>query len=907
MIDRLNAALEGRYRIERELGVGGMATVYLAADLRHDRKVALKVVKPELSALLGGDRFVHEIKTTAGLQHPNVLPLFDSGSAAGFLFYVMPYVEGETLRSRLEREQQIGIEDAVRITTEIADALDHAHRRGVVHRDIKPENILLQDGRPLVADFGIALAVSAAAGLRMTGTGLSLGTPHYMSPEQATAEKAITHRSDIYSLGAVLYEMLTGRPPHTGASAQQIIMKVVTEEPAAVATIRRTVPAHVAAAVRQALQKLPADRFGSGAEFAAALRNPAFGTASAFAAPRRPNVMTRHPAAAVIAAAAVAVISMTFAVRAWRRPEPVTVRFVTMLMQNDARDGEAFAGTVAISPDGATIVFRAPASGDGQLFVKRREDHAARPLPGTEGGTGPFFSPDGDWIGFFAGRQMRRIPAAGGSSLVLADSVDPFYAGGAWLADGTIIYKSSSDLWRLPSGSGTPRMVASLATLDGDLPWLPTPLPASRGVLFTTCTNSGPSTCSASRVWVYDARRDTARVLFEPALGAWHVSTGHLLYLTPSGTLMVLPWDNNALAATGPAVPVADGIQAPGLVLSAEGTALYVVGPPLYATGPAPNADLAWVDRRGHVEDFDLTWRFNTGTAGWGLALSPDGSRLAIRLRTDLGSDIWIKQLPTGPLSRLTFHEGDDATPAWSPDGRSVTFVSDRRPSGDTALARRAGLWEQSADGTGDARLLHSGVSTRGVRSPDGRWVIVATASADSASSIASDIVAIRPEVNASEMPIVATPAVEQSPALSHDGRWLAYLSNETGRFEVFVRPFPESDRGVWQVSTGGGAAPIWSNRGFELFYLQDDTMKVVEFRPGPPVTTGQPRSLFGLPEGVRGTRGSPLASPAFAISPDDQRFLTVRNVTPWDTTAQPTLVMVQHFHEELKARSRLR
>ncbi|HSR16325.1 MAG TPA: serine/threonine-protein kinase, partial [Gemmatimonadales bacterium] len=275
-ITRLNEALTGRYRIERELGQGGMATVYLAEDLKHKRKVALKVLKPDLAAVLGAERFVQEITTTASLQHPHILPLFDSGTADGFLFYVMPYVEGETLRSKLDREAQLGIDEAVRITTEVADALDYAHRHGVIHRDIKPENILLHDGRPMVADFGIALAVSAAAGGRMTETGLSLGTPHYMSPEQATAERELTPRSDIYSLGSVLYEMLTGNPPHTGATAQQIIMKIVTEEAAPVTQIRKSVPPNVAAAVAQAVERLPADRFESARAFAEALHNPAF-------------------------------------------------------------------------------------------------------------------------------------------------------------------------------------------------------------------------------------------------------------------------------------------------------------------------------------------------------------------------------------------------------------------------------------------------------------------------------------------------------------------------------------------------------------------------------------------------------------------------------------------------------
>src|SRR5512134_3201821 len=270
IMDRLTGALADRYRIEREVGAGGMATVYLAQDLRHDRRVALKLLRPELSAVIGAERFLGEIKLTANLQHPHILPLFDSGAADGQLFYVMPFVEGESLRDRLDREKQLPIPDAVRIAGEVASALDYAHRHGVIHRDIKPGNILLHDGRALVADFGIALAASRA-GTRMTETGMSLGTPHYMSPEQAMGERDLDARSDVYALGAVLYEMLTGEPPFSGPTAQAIVAKVMTAAPAPVTTLRRTVPPGVAAAVHQAIEKLPADRFASAAEFAAAL------------------------------------------------------------------------------------------------------------------------------------------------------------------------------------------------------------------------------------------------------------------------------------------------------------------------------------------------------------------------------------------------------------------------------------------------------------------------------------------------------------------------------------------------------------------------------------------------------------------------------------------------------------
>ena len=267
-VTRLNAALEGRYRIERQLGEGGMATVYLADDLKHERKVALKVLKPELAAVVGADRFLAEIKTTANLQHPHILPLFDSGQADSFLFYVMPYVEGDTLRDKIDREKQLSVQEALTITEKVASALDYAHEHGVVHRDIKPGNILLSErGEPTVADFGIALAVAQAGGGRVTETGLSLGTPHYTSPEQATGDRDVDSRTDVYALGCVLYEMLTGDPPYQGSSAQAVLGQILTGDPVWASKKRSSVPANVDAAIRRALEKLPADRFTGAQQF----------------------------------------------------------------------------------------------------------------------------------------------------------------------------------------------------------------------------------------------------------------------------------------------------------------------------------------------------------------------------------------------------------------------------------------------------------------------------------------------------------------------------------------------------------------------------------------------------------------------------------------------------------------
>jgi Tol biopolymer transport system component len=367
----LAAALADRYRLERELGAGGMATVYLAQDPKHDRKVAIKVLRPELSAVIGAERFLREIKTIANLQHPNILGLIDSGEVNGTAYYVMPFVEGESLRDRLRREKQLPIADAIRLATEVAGALDYAHRHNIIHRDIKPENILLHDGRALVADFGIALAVSSAGGTRMTETGMSLGTPHYMSPEQAMGEREITVRSDVYALGCVTYEMLIGEPPFTGPTAQAIVAKVMTEKPASLIPRRDRIPAAVEEAVLTALEKLPADRWGSAAEFAAALSGPADGRRAGRTAGRSPE--RRSATRPALIAGALVTLALGLIAGRWvfGRGDQPSARFV----QRTYRDEAIYVARFA--PDGQTIIYSsALESGIPELFVIR-PDYAA--------------------------------------------------------------------------------------------------------------------------------------------------------------------------------------------------------------------------------------------------------------------------------------------------------------------------------------------------------------------------------------------------------------------------------------------------------------------------------------------------------------------------------------------------
>ena len=480
----LTEALGASYALDRELGRGGMATIYLARDLRHRRPVAVKVLHPELSAVLGPERFLKEIELTASLQHAHILPLFDSGSAGGLLYYVMPYVEGESLRARLERERQLPVEDAVRLAREVADALAYAHARGVVHRDIKPENILLQNGHALVADFGIALAVEQAGGARLTQTGLSLGTPQYMAPEQAMGERSVDARADVYALGAVLYEMLAGEPPFVGPTAQAIVARVITDEPKALASVRRSVPVHVDAAVLRALEKLPADRFPSAAAFADTLAAP---TGTSVVPPRRARraMPTRLTMALGIGALIAALAGAWALGRAssrgsyQRRP----VRFTIELDSTVMRFGEP-----AISPDGETLVYAAEGPQDTRLFVRRVDDIAARPLPGTENAEAAFLflSPDGQWVAFYSNGALRKVRLDGGAPTLVTEVPRPaMFAGATWDSDDAIYYAlvPRGTLHRVAAAGGRSSRVAVADTsvrLVG-----PRSLPGGRALLVT--------------------------------------------------------------------------------------------------------------------------------------------------------------------------------------------------------------------------------------------------------------------------------------------------------------------------------------------------------------------------------------------------------------------------------------
>jgi len=432
-LEDLKAALAGRYEIEREIGHGGMANVYLARDVRHSREVALKVLRPELAAIIGAERFVKEIEVTANLQHPNILPLYDSGEAGGFLYYVMPYLEGESLRIKLNREKQLSVEDTIEIAKAMAAALEFAHQHDVIHRDIKPENILLQAGQALVADFGIALAVSQAGGTRLTETGLSLGTPHYMSPEQATGDREIDARSDVYSLGAVVYEMLTGDPPHTGNTMQAIVAKVLTETPIPISRMRDMIPPNVEDAVQRALAKSPADRFACAADFAAALTNPSFTIRKADTRDAVASSSLWNPLSlGATFVAAVLLIAVAFGMF---RPggDDRVMRFAIQLGDNAPLiyRGYGEPPRLTLLPDGSGLVYVSgpPPGYSASLLLRRFDSLEPQTVPGTANAQSPAVSPDSRMVGFLAvqgGRTtMKVVFLAGGSPISLVDSGTP--------------------------------------------------------------------------------------------------------------------------------------------------------------------------------------------------------------------------------------------------------------------------------------------------------------------------------------------------------------------------------------------------------------------------------------------------------------------------------------------------
>lgn len=720
---RLTAALVDRYTIQRELGVGGMATVYLAEDIKHHRKVAIKVLRPELSAAMGSERFLREIETTANLRHPHILPLYDSGTTGedegrGFprpsLYYVMPFIEGESLRDRLDREKQLPLEDALRIAREVADALSYAHSRGVIHRDIKPENILLDSGHAVVADFGIARAVAAAGGERLTETGMAIGTPTYMSPEQAAGESDLDGRTDLYALACVLYEMLAGQPPFTGPTTESIVRQHIVGAPPPITQFRPAVPADVVGVLEKALAKTPADRFNPVAQFADAL-DRAGTTTSPISAPRSRWLI---PAAALVIVAAVAA---GFLLRGRGQSDALPVIARTTQVTRDP----GLELDPALSPDGTLIAYAQGPAMHMQIYVQPISGgrRVALTADSTDNFRSPQWSPDGTQIAFAANdgifvvaslggapRRVMRVPASDEAYGTASNST---LAGLAWAPDGQrLAYADAvSGLHVIAIAGGTPVSVATPGN-----PSSPAWSPDGSRIAFVS-GNSGFTygtgylgNVGISSIWVVPVAGGAATRVSD----AEHLNTSPLWTTSGKG----LYWVSNIggsrdiylMSVDGKGRPAGEpqrlttGVEAHGISRSADGAQLAYSTFKTYSniwSLPIPRAGAVSIASAREVTSGYQTIEM--------LDISPDGRFLVFDSDRDGNPEIYRMSSAGGEPLRLTTDAAGDFGPAWSPDGKEIVFHSLRAGSRD--------LYTMLADGTGLTRR-----TTWPAHELDARW-----------------------------------------------------------------------------------------------------------------------------------------------------------------------------------------
>ncbi len=842
MLDKLRQVLSSHYRVEREVGAGGMATVYLAHDLKHDRRVAIKVLRPELAAAVGSERFLREIKVTAALQHPHILPLFDSGIIDGTVYYVMPFVEGESLRTRLERVRQLPVAEALDIARAVASALDHAHRRGIVHRDIKPENILIgmdalggEAGlQTLVADFGVAVAMEGTNADRLTGTGVSIGTPTYMSPEQASAERTLGPSSDVYALGVVLYEMLAGEPPFTGPTSQAIVARIMTETPAALRLRRPAVANGVEAAVSRALAKVPADRFQTAAQFAEALRDGAY-VAGLLPAPARP----RRTVVPWLLVAALAALSLFLWFRqAVKESDEVPVR--TTLLPPAGEEFSDRRNFGALSQDGRRFAFVVqPTNGPPQLWVRDLARMRAELLTGTAGASAPFWSPDGSTLAYFADGQLFRVSASGGTPERIAEASPG--STGAWGKDGTIYFTMTHGVMGVSAsarGQAAPRLV--LRADSGRL--LARPSVSEDGHYLVLTTGVG-------QLVVGDIRNGTMSTVRGGAFDAQFAGGNVLAYVGERAGLQLQRIDLAGAAMIGDPVEVGGSVRAASNQMSFTTSRTGRIAYLLERLAPGPLV----VDRTGAVLDtiarsaslpttghrpesmvlggnaglfrYDLTRKLATllhRTPGLGvlaMAWSPDDSRIAF-------SDwcaLRVIGLDGGGLRRIVEAPPTEClrvTDWWMDDRVLVTKTFDAKPSE---------VWEYDLDdGSGTLRISGSAGAADATVSPDGRTV--------------------------------------------------AYTSSTGLTYEVFVRPLLGAGAGQ-RVSTDGGRSPRWSHDGRELFFVTPSGNVMSASVSGAAASMSIPRVLFQAAGWERSFFAS-IGFRPFDVSPDGQQFYLVQSPT---------------------------
>ena len=882
-LERLTAALADRYRIERELGAGGMATVYLAEDLKHHRQVALKVLRHDLAVSLGPGRFLREVSIAANLQHPHILPLYDSGEVDGILFYVMPYVPGPSLRQKLVREGELPIADAVRILRDVADAMAYAHAHHVVHRDIKPENVMLADRHAVVTDFGVAKAVSDATGAHtLTTAGVALGTPTYMAPEQATADPHADHRCDIYAWGVMAYELLTGRPPFTGSTPQAVLGAHVTLDPDPVTRHRTSIPPVLATVVMKALEKKPADRWQSAQELIGpleAILTPSGGITPAETPPLARSSARRlpgigHPAVLAIAALALVGSGIYGGRLIWGGQGPVPdgppTRFTIPVASPQLDQTLGQLPLIAIAPDGRSIVY----ADSGGLRLRGLASFDARVLDGTANAVAPAFSPGGDWLVFSQAGRIRKLAVAGGQVVDVATA--NYRLGAAWSADGQIYFSAGlgdRGIWRVPAAGGTPEQVTRLvdSTREQAHGW-PQVLPGGRDLIYTVLGPSGHA--EDSRIVVERLGSGIHRTLIERAAFARYLPTGHLLYGDINGALFAVGYQAGADVTTGTPVPVLDqrvstAVWGGRAVFDISSSGVLVFVPET----THDNHRILSVNRSG--QDQRAIGRARNLR---GMAIGPQGGSLASTVREPGKNDVWLLATAGDAEERLTLDVAEDEMPAWSPDGRRIAYGS-----AWAGQARRIMVTDVVARQTPQVLRTWSRHIHPTSWSPDGKWL----ASYDYHPTNNEDVWAVGVE-GADSLAVAIGPASELNPAFSPDGRWLAYQSSESGQYEVYVAPFPTLS-GKRQVSTGGGAYPKWDPDGTGLYFLRGRQVMEVKFSGPDLVMRGQAQPVFEL------------AVPPYEIDldPATGRFVLLM---PNTTRVNPSLHVVLNWFRTLTA-----
>ena len=873
----------GPYEIAAQIGQGGMGEVYRATDTNLKRDVAIKVL-PESVA---GDaerlaRFQREAEVLASLNHPNIAQIHGLEKSAGTIALVMELVEGPTLADRIA-QGAIPVDEALPIAKQVAEALEAAHEQGIIHRDLKPANVKLRpDGVVKVLDFGLAKALEPTNAMSpamsqaptittpaMTQAGMILGTAAYMSPEQARG-KPVDKRSDVWAFGAVLYEMLTGRRAFGGEGVADTLGAVIHKD----ADWTRLPPGlspTLATYIKRCLHKDPKQRVPDIAAMRLALEG-AFETSVSpgvrAAAVAQPAFWRRGVPLALAAALAGAA--------AWNiRPAPPVqsqqvVRFTIPLNPDERltiQNTLTISSPVVISPDGTRVAYVATGGGVQQIYLRQIDGREARLVPGTEGAFAPFFSPDGQWLGFSTAAGTFKVSLSGGAVLNLGSFAAR--TGSYWGADGMITLGSGTGLQQVPDGGGTLQPLTRLQVGEGNHR-LPDLLPDGRGVLFTAGSTQG------RRIAAYSTADGTQRDLIPAGSGPRYSPTGHLVY-AQAGTLFAVPFDLNSLNVTGDPTPVLQGVLQtnfgfPYYSFSTTGTLVYVSG------DAGATRNFVWVARNGTEEPLAAPAR----EYDWP-RLSPDGRRIAV----EVGTQTWIFDTARDTLTRLAFDGTQNDAPTWSPDGTRIAVRSNREG------APPAIFW-QMADGSGGQERLSTPTEGGDVPqsfSADGQLIAFHRNDPKTLRDIW-----VASVTDGERSLFLGTPATEGAPRFSPDGRWMAYVSDESGRPEIYVQPYP-GPGGKWQISADSGIEPVWNPNGRELFYRTGNRMMAVQVTTEPTFSPGRPTMLF---EGEYLASAFPATSVTYDVTPDGQRFLMIKDV---QTASANQINVVVNWFEELRQR----